>query len=162
MKFVLVIFIVLFVQKSNAAELNVKGGDIRTFNVPVDCKSCMFGAKVKILKLNDTDPKWAASTGLVLHGAKKERATIGLVYFGEKRGLTSIVNSFNELGEPTTLKTIKSNLKYNVEYEIDIFWGENRNVLFKVTGVESIFDIGFKPIRAEFIVSGMQLEFVSK
>lgn len=162
MKFLLIILAMILVQTLSAAQLNVDSGNVRTMDVSVDCSPCLFEASIKILKLNDTDPKWASSTGLVFHGSGKERATIGFLKLDGEQGLSSFINSFDKHGDMTTSSTIKSNLSFDEEYKIEAYWNENSEISFEVTGEKSSFDIGFKPLKAEYMVSGMHLEFSSK
>jgi len=161
-KYLVMLSTILFFPCIYAEELNIPGGQVTSMKVSIDCEPCSFNASIKLLKLNDDDRKWAPSTGLVFHGKENEIATIGFRKLEGKQGLVSYIQINSKSGQVTTLKAIKSNLNFDEEYLFNASWERDGNVSFSITGVDLNYDIGFKPTKAEYMVSGFQLEFNGK
>lgn len=137
----------------SAAEIDIPAGEV--MQVPFSNES--GGAEFKIAKLNDSDPKYAPTTGFIFYGVDdKLELSVGIRKLEGKQGLVSYYH-FEGSGSSVKPRLIKPNLKFNTDYEISYYLPRQGRIVLKVTDEFIGLNVDFEILRVEHVTSGMKL-----
>ncbi|WP_457674329.1 hypothetical protein [Thiolapillus sp.] len=148
-------------------EYDVLGGHYRAMPLELDCVSCQVKVSYRIKEVHN-NLQWAPSFGLVLYPEDKT------IYFkvGESYTYSELVPFTMEFrfcihldagnGQERQCDFLGSSIDEDMSFVVS--WGENNLIRVEAEGLGEIFayQLWFTPKKADFMVSGLGMDFTVK
>ena len=113
---------------------------------------------VELLKLNNTDPRYAPSTTVIFFNEVGDPGfSFGITKTDGTSGLAAVY-SFGAPSEPRDRYGLVTDLKLGEKYRFQYSYAEGV-LTFSVAGTRKSVDLGFHPSRVLHLVSGLKGEF---
>ncbi|MCR9105427.1 MAG: hypothetical protein NXI15_09065 [Gammaproteobacteria bacterium] len=136
-----------------ATEIDVKAGEFAIRDLSAEASNL----KVTILSLNDSDPTYAPTTKIDFYTSDDAIFfSVGIIKLDGKQGITAFY-SFGQPGNITEQAALVSNLNLGEPYPIEYHYVGSNRLNLNVAGRKFSMDVGAKPIKATYMVSGMVL-----